>query len=75
MLNNISDFWLLFIFSILAIILSYLLGLQVGYKRGHADGLVERVKSILIKKYGPNPLDAICPVKDYNDEEDSDANI
>lgn len=75
MFDNISDFWLLFIFSILAIILSYLLGLQVGYKRGHADGLAERVIITLNKKYGLNPLDTICPVKDYNDEEDSDADI
>lgn len=33
-----SDFWLLFIVAVLCIIIAYGLGVQIGYKRGVADG-------------------------------------
>ena len=33
-----SDFWMLFIFAIICILIAYGLGCQIGYKRGEADG-------------------------------------
>ena len=54
-----SDLAWLTIAGVLCIIISYGLGLQVGYKKGKLDALRDEIKKKLNAKYGINPLDKI----------------
>ena len=59
-----SDYIWLTTAGVICIIISYGLGLQVGYKKGKLDALRDEIKRKLNAKYGINPLDRVLDYKE-----------